>query len=214
MAVPVRNSNAPYVAGATAEAADFETDISNLHAEIANIENANVAAAADIDGTKLADNSIAAAKFLSGAFADIQFAKINTSVASKTGVSTFVGGNLRSGTSYSGSIVIPIFLNVDSEDDMILLEFIASDVDIDDTAAGHVWTFAINGTTQGDLYQIDNETGSDEKREVHMIFAKVATGLSGSVLFGVQEKQASGGTSSWSSTVSRVFRATVIPLKS
>jgi len=214
MAVPTRNSNAPYADGATIEAADIETDISNLYAELGNIEGANIATGADIDGSKFANGSVPVSKLVT-LVPEIGLSKFASKSAIKTGISTATGGNLTGNSSYQNvSGITPISLTVGSVLDMILLEFFASDIEIDNTALGHVWTFSIDGTDQADLYQIDNETGSDEQREVHMLFGKVATGLSGSVQFMVREKETSGGISRYSSDVPRIFRATIIPIKS
>jgi hypothetical protein len=64
MAIPVRHSGAPLQDGETAVAADLETDIANAYTQMANIENVNVAAAANIQGSKLANTSITGAKLV------------------------------------------------------------------------------------------------------------------------------------------------------
>jgi hypothetical protein len=62
--VPARHAGAPYATGETIFANDIETDVANLYAQLGNIEDVNVAAAADIAASKLADLTIPGAKFV------------------------------------------------------------------------------------------------------------------------------------------------------
>lgn len=85
MSLPSRNPNAPWAAGQTVPAADLEFDIAQAHSALADIDNDNIPAGADINGSKLADNTVAAAKLVAET---VTQAKIASGAISATYIAT------------------------------------------------------------------------------------------------------------------------------
>jgi len=93
----------------------------------------------------------------------------------------------------------------------VLLEFMASDITLS-SDSDYDFTFAIDGTDQADLYNLlGNATFS--KYNMTMVFSKIMTGLSGAVVFKPRHKKTAGTTGTWSGDMTRVFRATLFPVK-
>lgn len=70
-----RHAGAPIARGETSSGADLETDIANAYTLVnGNIENANVAAAADLNGAKLGSGTMANAKVADSTLTATQFA--------------------------------------------------------------------------------------------------------------------------------------------
>ena len=127
MTTVTRHAGAPYVNGETLQGPDLETDISNIVSVVnGSIDNANIATAAAIAGSKLADASIATAKIQDGAITGVKLAANVATNLQVTGVTT-AQVNI-TGTSYAdiGDSVSVAITSASGQTPKVLIVYMAS----------------------------------------------------------------------------------------
>jgi hypothetical protein len=208
MAIPARHAGAPYANAETLQGPDLETDFANIYAEVSgNLDNSNIASAANIAGTKLLDNSITSAKLVDDS---VTIAKLADSAVGTYRLVTATASFAMSSGSGSWHDVDSITnqtLTPGQTGDLLLLHFQANIVH---TGAGQSRVsirFTIGGSNTTGL---GTKTFTGESSSIEAIWAVATTSTAGLTIKPQYENVITSGSSSMSA---RLFLARIIPIK-
>lgn len=213
MGTITREATAPIADGETASGTEVEAEFNKIFTEFnGNIEDVNVAAAAAISGSKLADASIANAKMVGST---LTTASMNASAVTKGNLQS--ASDLQVVTTSTTLVDVPsmtgITLTPGSTSDMIVLDFMAT---VRRTATpgtlGLIWGFNVNGS---DVDDIARYSWTDSEYHVVNVSYMVAAGGTSAQSFRPRYKRAGGSTIAGEFTVDqlRLFRAVILPIK-
>lgn len=219
-----RHVDAPYQDGETLEAADLELDIANVYTVVnGNIDNSNIAAAADIAGSKLLDGGVTAAKITTSTLtltqmnaAAVPKAYVSTSSAAAVfGVSTaWVDVNsITAATLTAGQSGDYIFVDCMVTYDKSGPASGTADVGI--TMGFEVAFGTAAATATAVAAQFLDRLDTEPIQTVHFTYAFTATAAEAITV--VPQMMGAAGTDkavNYSTDVPRVFRAQIIPIKS
>jgi hypothetical protein len=216
MGIPTRHSGYPYEDGETLNGSDLETDVANLYTEIANIEDANVAAAADIDGSKLKDATITNAKMTAST---ITTAKMNQSAVSQayvssasatTAVAMTTATTLQDVAGITDATITPGAVG-----DYILCDFSVIFGATGTLDAGYDFAFSVDGTDTSDTgYAYIDPSASEVYTQANAQWGVTATATSAHVIkprYKAYDNTMNAGK--FAPNYVRVFRVQVIPQK-
>lgn len=224
MSTATRHAGAPYADGETLSGADLEADIANVYAVVnGDIDNTNIAASANIAGSKLADNSITAGKLQDGSVSNAKIADDTISNAKFTDGSTVRCYISTSSASYAlgTATTFGTFTDVTAATVVatsvsdIILAAVTMSVDVTG-AAGYVFGIRANGTDYPVLANVVNQDQLGQHYEY--AFVAPTTSTAGFTVLPVWKAQSSFSSGSVLGTASanggwRTFRVTVIPAK-
>ena len=199
MPIPSRPAITPWADGDTVTGADLEADIGGLHSAIAALEDVNVASAAGISGTKLADLTIPGAKLVDGAISTVKIADLQVTQAKiaanavtlhKTGSAAV---DILGFTSFTNVLALATLTTGDPAGPVILIASMSLDITGGTSATCSVRF--VRGTTAIKTYSsIQQLTGSPKVRFTHVT---VDTGASASTgyAYGIEaQRTALGGS--------------------
>jgi len=213
MGIPSRHSGYPYVDGETLSGADLETDIANLVAEAGNVEDANVAAAANISGSKLADATVPNAKLVGST---ITTAKMAQSAVPQAYVSTATATGYLSASSAFADVdgITSATLTPGSTSDIIMLDCVIPAHHSSGGASWYDYAFSVNGTDTSALStHYHSDTNEFPITMVHITWAVAAPATSAIVLKPRHRRFSGSGNPWFHATIPRMFRAVIVPTK-
>lgn len=211
MAIPVRHAGAPYVNGETLSGTDLETDIANIYAEVSgNLGDANIASAANIQGTKLLDNSTPGAKLTADTITTSKMAAAAVSKA-YTAASTAAAAMTASVAYVDIPNITQATLTPGSTSDMLIMSLTSLLVW---SGLTPTWTFgfSVNGTDYTSaVYSLNGTTFTNVQISVH--FAVLAPSTSAIIIKPRYKLSAGSGTADWATTIERRFTVFCLPIK-
>jgi hypothetical protein len=216
MAQITREASAPIADGETASAADVENEFVKIFAQInGGLDNTNLAAAAGIVGTKIANTTITAGNIVSSTLTTTQMA---ASAVTKMSIST--ADNNGAMTASTSLVDVPgissITLTPGSTSDIVVCELqITWDSSGSGSAATYDFGFNIDDGTTNDVVigrKTDSETIPQTFRFKHVMTAVAAS----STVYKARYKLVSGATGDFDSGTleyNTLFSVMILPIK-
>jgi len=208
MGTVTRHAGAPFANGETLSGTDLETDIANLVAEInGSLDNSNIDASADINGSKLANTSITGAKMVAST---LTTAKLSAASIPYTYVTTdSTGAVADTDTAY---VDVPNITSITATNltigDKLLIDF--TFLIVGAGAPLFFFTFDVDGANVVEPLIRYNVLTTNNP--VTMTWTHTATATSHTIK-PVASNSTGAASQSYSSTAPMVFRVTSIPQK-
>lgn len=208
-----RHSGAPFANGEALEGPDLEQDFATIYAEFnGNIDNENVAADADIDGTKLLDNSLPNAKLVDDTITRDKMASSAVVLAGMS-TATATGALTTSATFVDIPGMSAVEVTAASTDDILMVDF---KMDQSYGGSGSIQSYgyglSINATDTAVL-AFANAGSGDTLGHAVVHYAAVVP-ATGTITVKPRYKQVSGSSAgAFTNPGFRVLRVQLIPVK-
>ena len=219
MGTIAREASAPIADGETASGAELELEFDKIFTVInGNIENANIKAAAGIVGTKLANNTIAAAQITGST---ITTAELAVAAVAKADVKT--DATVEAMTTSTSYVDVPsissITVTPGSTSDIIWIDFVCHVYQTGASgAAGWVYALSVDGVDTAGL-AVSRTNSQNAQATVTLSYAVAAGGTSAQVIKPRYKTHLTGVTSSFGvaggagTEIVKILRVQVIPIK-
>lgn len=216
-----REVTAPIEDGDDLSGSEIEAELTKIFNEIdGGLDTTNLAAAAGLLGTQIADDTIPAAKIASSTITTTQMA---ASAVPKHGISTYNNtGDLTTSSTLVDVPNVSVTLTPGSTSDIVLMSLaVTIEQDTAGTSPEYQWGFNIADGTTGDVLVASSELrGGGTTQNGTFVFQHVMTALTtSSTVYTPRYKIISSASFPcvWSSTVgldyTTAFRVLIIPIK-
>ena len=214
MGTVARHSGAPYVRGEILDGTnDLEVDINNIVTAVnGGLDNSNITAAANIAGTKLANNTIPTAKYQDDSVTVAKMAATAVpSFALSTGSTT--GANLSVPTSSYISVpgISSVSVTPGTVGDLVTIDFTGT-VETSD-ASSPIFTFAARINGADTVIGLVHAGSTASPNTVHCMWAFAATSTSPVTVEIMYKSDEASRDASWPNTYPRVLLVKSIPIK-